>query len=135
MTSNAPSNLTPRQRLQRLLNRQLPGRSVYAPNYWQWFAHQQSHGLLPPEIAHCRSQLDLTRHLRLEIFSRNIYCDQQACWFGGLAEEIWDGVEVREEDRTEGQDRVITRTYETRRGKLTERLRYVWAESTLVQEV
>ncbi len=130
-----PPNVSVRQRLQHLLNRQRPGHIVYAPNYWQWFAHQQNHGLLPPEIAHCRSQLDLIRHLGLEVFSRNVYCDQQHRWFGGLAEEVWDGVEMREEVQAEGQDRVITRSYATRRGTLTERLRYVWAESTLVQEV
>jgi hypothetical protein len=127
--------VTGRERLQRLLKRQHSDRVVYAPNYWQWFAHQQSHGLLPPEIEHCRSQLDLIRHLGLDVFSRNIYCDQQHCWFGGLAEEIWDGIQVREEDRMEGRDRVIVRTYNTRRGTLTERLRYLWADSTLVQEV
>ncbi|MGA2177459.1 MAG: uroporphyrinogen decarboxylase family protein [Verrucomicrobiota bacterium] len=133
MTTHLP-NVTARERLRRLLNRQRSDRIVYAPNYWQWFAHQQNHGLLPPEIAHCRSQLDLIRHLGLDVFSRNIYCDQQHCWFGGLAEEIWDGIEAREEVRMEGRDRVIFRTYDTRRGTLTERLRYVWNGSTLVQE-
>jgi len=117
------------------LNRQRPDRVVYAPNCWQWFAHQINHGLLPPEIAHCRTQLDLIRHLGLDVFSRNLYCDQQHRWFGGLAEEVWDGVEAREEVRSEGRDRVITRTYHTRRGTLTERQRYIFADSTLVQEV
>lgn len=135
MTSVPPPQISARERLQRLLNRQRPGRIVYAPNYWQWFAHHQSHGLLPPEIAHCRSQLDLIRHLGLDVFSRNIYCDQQRCWFGGLAEEIWDGVEVREETRPEGGDRLITRTYHTQSGTLTEQWRYCSAGSTLAQEV
>jgi hypothetical protein len=118
-----------------VLRRKTPPRIVFAPNYWQWFAHQQNHGLLPPEIAHCHSQLDLIRYLGLDVFSRNIYCDQRHCWFGGLAEEIWDGVEAREEIRMEERDRVIIRTYDTRRGRLTERLRYTWAGSTLVQEI
>jgi hypothetical protein len=135
MTTPPLRNVAGRERLQQLLKRQHSDRIVYAPNYWQWFAHQQSHGLLPPEIAHCRSQLDLIRHLELDVFSRNIYCDQQHCWFGGLAEEIWDGIQVGEEERREGRDRVIVRTYDTRRGRLTERLRYVWTNSTLVQEV
>jgi hypothetical protein len=116
------------------LNRQRPARIVYAPNYWQWFAHHFNHGLLPPEIAHCRTQLDLIQYLGLDVFSRNIYCDQQHCWFGGLAEEVWDDVEAREEVRIEGRDRIITKTYVTRRGTLTERLRYIFADSTLVQE-
>ena len=117
-----------------VLRRKTPPRMVYAPNYWQWFAHQQNHGLLPPELANCRTQLDLIRHLGLDVFSRNIYCDQRHRWFGGLAEEVWDGVEAREEVRLDGRDHVITKTYVTRRGTLTERQRYVFADSTLVQE-
>jgi len=130
-----PPNVTWQQQVRHVLARQRPDRIVYAPNCWQWFAHQLNHGLLPPEIAHCRTQLDLIRHLGLDVFSRNIYCDQHHCWFGGLAEEVWDGVEAREEVRIEGRDRVITKTYVTRRGTLTERLRYIFADSTLVQEV
>ena len=133
--STPPAKATSQDQVRRVLNRQRPDRIVYAPNYWQWFAHQLNHGLLPPEIAHCRTQLDLIRHLGLDVFSRNIYCDQQHRWFGGLAEEVWDGVEAREDVRIEGRDRVITRTYHTRRGTLTERQRYVFADSTLVQEV
>lgn len=133
MQPSAPT-VVPQEQVRRVLRRERPDRVVYAPNYWQWFAHHQNHGLLPPEIAHCRTQLDLIRHLGLDVFSRNIYCDQQHCWFGGLTEEIWDGVEAREEVRIENRDRVITRTYATRRGTLTERQRYVFADSTLVQE-
>ena len=133
MQPSAPT-IVPQEQVRRVLRRERPDRVVYAPNYWQWFAHHQNHGLLPPEIAHCRTQLDLIRHLGLDVFSRNIYCDQQHCWFGGLSEEIWDGVEAREEVRIENRDRVITRTYATRRGTLTERQRYVFADSTLVQE-
>jgi hypothetical protein len=130
-----PARSTFQHQVRRVLNRQRPDRVVYAPNCWQWFAHQLNHGLLPPELAHCRTQLDLIRHLGLDVFSRNIYCDQQHRWFGGLAEEVWDGVEAREEVRIEGRDRVFTRTYHTRRGALTERQRYIFADSTLVQEI
>ena len=130
-----PSLATGQDQVRRVLNRQQPDRIVYAPNYWQWFAHHQHHGRLPPELAHCRTQLDLIRHLGLDVFSRNIYSDQQHGWFGGLAEEVWDGVEAREEVRIEGRDRVITRTYATRHhGTVTERQRYIFADSTLVQE-
>jgi Uroporphyrinogen decarboxylase (URO-D) len=118
-----------------VLQRKTPSRMVYAPNYWQWFGHHQNHGLLPQEIAHCKSQLDLIRHLGLDVFSRNIYADQKKGWFGGLSEEVWDGVTVEENVVMEGQDRVTTRTYHTKRGTFTERQRYVFAESTLVQEV
>jgi hypothetical protein len=123
-----------RECVQSVLRRKTPARIVYAPNYWQWLAHHQNHGLLPPELAHCHTQLDLIRHLGLDVFSRNIYADQRHCWFGGLRDEVWDGVEAREEVRMEGRDRVITRTYHTPCGTLTERQRYIFADSTLVQE-
>ena len=123
-----------RECVESVLARKTPPRMVYAPNYWQWFAHHQNHGLLHEEIAHCRTQLDLIRHLGLDVFSRNVYADQQHCWFGGLSEEVWSGVDVREEISFEGRDRVITRTYNTRSETLTERLRFVFADSTLVQE-
>jgi hypothetical protein len=129
-----PDPAKPVTQVRRVLQRQRPDRIVYAPNYWQWFAHHQNHGLLPPELAHCRTQLDLIRHLGLDVFSRNVYCEQSHCWFGGLAEEIWDGVEVHEDVRFEGRDRVISRSYHTRHGTLTERQRHVFADSTLVQE-
>jgi hypothetical protein len=126
--------VTRRACVERVLRREKPPRVVYAPNCWQWFEHQLNHGLLPPELAHCRTQLDVIRHLGLDVFSRNIYCDQQHRWFGGLAEEVCDGVEAREEVRLDGRDRIITRTYHTRHGTLSERQRYVFADSTLVQE-
>lgn len=117
-----------------VLRRESPPRLVYAPNCWQWFEHQRNHGRLPAEIAHCRTQLDLIRHLGLDVFSRNIYCEQQHAWFCGLADEVWAGVEVSEKVHSEGRDRVYVRTYQTPRGPLVDRKRYVFAESTLVQE-
>ena len=126
---------TRREQVERVLRRERPDRIVYAPNYWQWFTHQQHHGLLPEELRGCRTQLDLIRHLGLDVFSRNIYCDATRCWFGGLADEVWDGVEFEETRRTEPNGDIVTdKTYRTRAGTLTERLRYVWKESTLVQE-
>ncbi|PTX97957.1 uroporphyrinogen decarboxylase family protein [Opitutus sp. ER46] len=126
---------SPRACIESVLRRQPPARFVYAPNYWQWFAHHLNHRLLPPELAGCRDQLDLIRHLGLDVFSRNAYCDQQSCWFGGLAQEtLAPGTTRQEEAASDDRDRVITRTYHTPRGPLTERQRYVFAESTLVQE-
>jgi hypothetical protein len=58
-----------------ILKRQNLNRFVNAPNYWQWFAHQRNHGLHPDEIVYCKTQLDLIKHLGLDIFSRNIYSD------------------------------------------------------------
>ena len=70
-----------------LLNREDPGQFLYAPNYWQWFAHHHNHGTLPEEIAHCRSQEEMIKYLGLDIFSRNIYSIQNQYWFGGLSQE------------------------------------------------
>ena len=104
--NHPPSAASHRECVKSVLQRRTPARIVYAPNYWQWFAHRQNHGLLPPDLAHCHTQLDLIRHLGLDVFSRNIYSDQQHGWFGGLTEEVWDGVEARAEVRMEGRDRV-----------------------------
>ncbi len=125
---------TRRAAVEAVLRRERPGRVVYAPNYWQWFAHHRNHGLLPPELAHCASQLDVIRYLGLDVFSRNIYCDPTQYWFGGLASAEWDGPEERVRRFADGRDTVTERTIRLRGGVLTERLRYLFAESTLVQE-
>jgi len=117
-----------------VIDRTTPDRIVYAPNYWQWFAHHKNHSTLPDEIVHCETQLDMIRYLGLDVFSRNIYCDQTRRWFGGLAEECLDGGEIAYVEHREGQDLVLTRTYHTSKGELWERQRYLWNESTLVQE-
>jgi uroporphyrinogen-III decarboxylase len=116
-----------------VLDRQRPERIPYAPNYWQWFEHRKNHGL-PDEIAHCRSQLDLLGHLEVDVFSRNIYSDQQTGWLGGLCDVVWENVDYRETETGAGRDRVFERVYRTRKGTLSERLRYVHSQSTLVQE-
>ena len=128
------SEYTGKAQITSVLNRCVPARFVYAPNYWQWFAHQCNHRLLPGEAAHCRTQLDLIRHLGLDVFSRNIYSDEQQYWFGGLAEEEWRGIEVHIKDYRENGDRLIQKIYRTRYGELTERLRYDYKHSTLIQE-
>lgn len=122
--------MTPLDQVQKVLSRRTPDRFVYAPNYWQWFAHHRNHGLLPPELAGCGSQLDMINWLGLDVFSRNVYCDEQRGWWGGLSDVLVDNLACGETERFEGRDRVIERRY----GKLTERLRYVFNESTLVQE-
>jgi len=112
-----------------VLERRKPGRIVYAPNYWQWFAHHRNHENLPPELAGCRNQLEMINRLGLDVFSRNIYCDEQRGWWGGLSDVVLDGLECGETERFEGRDRIIERRY----GRLTEQLRYIFDESTLVQ--
>jgi uroporphyrinogen-III decarboxylase len=129
-----PEAVTHAGQVRAVLQRRTPARIVYAPNYWQWFTHHRNHGLLPDPLRDCGSQLELIRHLGLDVFSRNIYSDPVQYWFGGLAEEVWDGVEVGINRRQDGQDLVTEKTYHTKAGTLTERLRYIFAESTLVQE-
>lgn len=133
MGSNT-ANESGRSRIVSILNRQAPGRIAFAPNLWQWFAHHRNHGLLPWEIRHCQTQLDVIRHLGLDVFSRNIYCDEQRRWFGGLADTAWGSVATHSSAGWENGDRVIRNRYETRFGPLEERLRYDFAQSTLVQE-
>ena len=58
--------------IRKILNREDPRFIVNAPNYWQWFAHQKNHGLLPDELKECNSQLDMINTLGLDVFSRNI---------------------------------------------------------------
>lgn len=118
-----------------VLNRQRPERIVFAPNLWQWFSHHRNHGTLPKEIEHCKSQLEVINYLGLDIFSRNVYCDEQRYWFGGLAEEKYDDdIEVFLAEYKDGKDKIIEKTYKTAEGQVSERLRYVFSESTLVQE-
>jgi hypothetical protein len=117
-----------------VLERKRPARFVYAPNYWQWFAHQQNHGLLPPAIEGCQSQLEMIQRMGLDVFSRNIYCDQQRGWWGGLADDEWTGVDFSICETSDGHDRIMEKTYRTRAGTLMERQRYLFGSSTLVQE-
>ena len=117
-----------------ILKREDIDRIVYAPNYWQWFSHASQHKSLPAELAHCKTQIDMIKQLGLDVFSRNSYCDQNRRWFGGLADELIDNGSISVKEQPDGKDLVITRTYHTRKGDLVERLRYVWQESTLVQE-
>jgi len=117
-----------------ILERKDPERFVYAPNYWQWFAHHRGHGTLPKEIAHCPSQLDLINELGLDVFSRNIYSDQNKYWFGGLCREVHDNIHVTVAVEKQESDTVTTRTYRSRKGELMDQLRYVFNESTIVQQ-
>ncbi len=108
-------------------------RFVYAPNYWQWFAHQKNHGLLPDEIKNCQTQLDLIKYLGLDIFSRNIYCIQDEYWFGGICEEYIEGGEINIENEFENRNKKISRKYLFNGGELNEKLEYVFNDSTIVQ--
>ncbi|MCK4998298.1 MAG: hypothetical protein KAS23_02145 [Anaerohalosphaera sp.] len=117
-----------------ILNRTDPGQFVYAPNYWQWFAHHSNHGTLPEEIANCQSQLDMIGNLGLDVFSRNIYSNQNEYWFGGLCREVFENAEVTVAAEKQGNDTITTKTYSNSNGELKEELRYVFNESTVVQQ-
>ncbi|MBD3384645.1 hypothetical protein GF407_06925 [candidate division KSB1 bacterium] len=128
------STKTPTSPVWAILRNEKPHRFVYAPNYWQWFTHRLNHNNVPKEIKHCKTQLDVIQYLNLDVFSRNIYSDPYKYWFGGLSAEIFDGVESREMSHQDGKDISREKIYNTKNGRLTERLRYVMNESTLVTE-
>jgi hypothetical protein len=120
--------------IEKILARQTPSRFVYAPNYWQWFKHQKDHNLVPDEIKHCKTLQDLYVYLNVDIFSRNIYADPEKYWFGGICDETIDHYEVKESIEHSGKDKVIVKEYRGSEGKLIERLRFVYNDSTLVQD-
>ncbi len=128
METNTSSNVL------KVLRNETPDRFVYAPNYWQWFAHHLNHGILPDEIAHCKTQLDLIQYLGLDVFSRNIYCKQTQYWFGGICDEKLEGVKTSEEVEYNQKDKLTTKQYQVKQGKLSEKLLYVFNESTVVQK-
>ena len=111
-----------------------PARFAYAPNYWQWFAHYKNHGTLPKEIRHCENQVDIIQYLGLDLFTRNSYCKQSEYWFGGICEECFDPqIQVKKQTSNKARDTYSHIDYTTKSGRLTEELRYVFDESTVVQ--
>jgi uroporphyrinogen-III decarboxylase len=90
--------------------------------------------MLPDEIKHCESQLDMINYLGLDIFSRNIYCKQDEYWFGGICEEYFEGFDVVASQHSENGDKITEKKYQSKSGVLTEQLRYVFNESTIVQK-
>ena len=124
---------SPRGEIEAIFANNYPSRFVYAPNYWQWFKHQQDHDLLPDEIRHCENLLDLYNYLEVDVFSRNVYADPEKYWFGGICDEIIDDFTLRETKSRSGNDKVIEKEYRNSSGVLSEKLIYLFNESTLVQ--
>ena len=120
--------------VEQLLLNQTPSAIVFAPNYWQWFSHHQNHGIMPDEIKHCETQLDLINYLGLDVFSRNIYCKQDDYWFGGICDEYFNGLEMTISTIKENNDKITDKEYHFKSGILKEQLRYVFNESTVVQK-
>jgi len=121
--------------VRQVLRRQEPERFVYAPNYWQWFTHHQRHGILPRELQHCCTQIEMIRYLEQDVFSRNIYCDPLQYWFGGFLRPVYNKIAYTEylTEQPNG-NRLTIKTYETEAGRLTEELLYVHEQSTLIQK-
>ncbi|MDC7231676.1 MAG: uroporphyrinogen decarboxylase family protein [Spirochaetales bacterium] len=123
-----------RKALEMILNREDPGRFVYAPNYWQWITHRFNHNSMPEELSQCTNQLEMIQQENLDVFSRNIYSDPYKYWFGGLSEKVLDGIETERIEEQEGGNTLTTIRYKMKEGVLEERLRYCHEDSTLVQD-
>jgi hypothetical protein len=120
--------------VKKILENQFPAHFVYAPNYWQWFAHHKNHGTLPKEIQHCETQVDLIQYLGLDLFTRNSYCEQSEYWFGGICEECFNkNIRVEKQSVKKEMDTYSQIHYALKSGHLSEELRYVFNESTVVQ--
>ena len=123
--ANPSANVTSQERLRRLLKRRRPDRIVYAPNYWQWFAHQRNHGRLPPETRALPSQLEVIRHLGLDVVQPQRLLRPAARlvrWPCGRK----SGTGSRRARRYRVRARPRHQTALSPCGTLTERLRYVW---------
>jgi hypothetical protein len=120
--------------IERILLNQAPSRIVYAPNYWQWFAHHKNHGILPEEIKNCETQLDMINFLGADIFSRNIYCRQDEYWIGGICDEYFEDGEVVISAEYEVNNKITNKVYHFNSGDLSEKLIYLFDESTIVQK-
>jgi len=119
-----------RQRILTVLEGGIPDRVPFAPNIWQWFEYQKLHGLLPPELADCTTQLQVMKILGVDIFSRNLLTDNRTQWIGGHATTVYREVGV--EEQIEGNHRKVI--YHTPHETLSEVFFYDEQGSTLVQE-
>ena len=123
-----------RATIEKILSNQTPSGFVFAPNYWQWFAHHRNHGILPEELKGCETQLDMINYLGVDVFSRNIYCRQDEYWFGGICDEYFEDGKVEVSIRSENNNKVTIKDYRLSKGFLSEELLYVFDESTIIQK-
>ncbi len=126
--------LNSRANIEKILSNQTPSGFVFAPNYWQWFAHHRNHGILPEEMKGFETQLDMIKYLGVDVFSRNIYCRQDEYWFGGICDEYFDDREVEVSIRSENRNKLTAKDYRFSKGLLSEKLLYVFDESTIIQK-
>ncbi len=120
--------------IREVLANETPSRFVYAPNYWQWFAHHKNHGILPDELKNCETQLDMLNYLGVDVFSRNVYCKQDEAWIGGICDEYFEEGEAVTWNEFEGRNKIIHKEYNLKHAKLTEKQMYLFDESTVVQK-
>ncbi len=123
-----------RTNIEKILSNKTPSGFVFAPNYWQWFAHHRNHGILPEELKGCETQLDMINYLGVDVFSRNIYCKQDEYWFGGICDEYFDGCQAEVNIRSENSNKLTIKDFRLSKGLLWEELLYVFDESTIVQK-
>ena len=90
--------------------------------------------VLPEELKHCNTQLDMLNYLGADIFSRNIYCKQDEAWIGGICEEYFEGGEAVTSNTFDGKNKIISKEYNLITAKLSERTIYIFDESTIVQK-
>jgi len=119
-----------RQRIMTVLQGGIPDRVPFAPNIWQWFEYQKLHSLLPPELAGCKTQLEVMKILGVDIFSRNLITDIRKYWIGGhMNMDYWD---VAVEEHREGPRKKVI--YHTTQGDISEVFFFDEQGCTLVQE-
>lgn len=119
--------------VEKVLDNKVPDRIVYSPNYWQWFTHQKNHGLLDDEIKHCRSQYDILSFLGVDIFSRNIYGDDQIYWWGGICDEYFENGEFKQEKEIIDKNIIYHKKFIGKSGELSDELTFRFDASTLIQ--
>lgn len=126
--------LSSEENIQKILDNEFPSRVVFAPNFWQWFAHHKNHGILPEELKHCNTQLDMLNYLGVDVFSRNIYCKQDEYWIGGICDEYFEDGRMEISNEYENRNKITEKKYHFRTGTLSEKLIYIFDESTIVQK-
>ncbi len=119
--------------IEKILDGKAPDYIVYSPNYWQWFTHHKNHDLLDDEIKHCHSQYDVLSCLGVDIFSRNIYGDDQKYWWGGICDEYFETGEFIQNKEIINKNIVYHKKFKGKTGELSDKLTFHYDASTLVQ--
>ena len=76
----------------------------------------------------------MINYLGADVFSRNIYCKQDEYWFGGICDEYFEDLNVEVSVRIDDRNKITDKEYYLKTGRLTEKLVYLFDESTIVQK-